>query len=188
MECRCFTKLSKYGISSDLGQSSVKLMRAAAAWACTRWLPWSSMVCSRAAITCERKSRKHTFWNATPLLRVWAFEDLLLTFSWNFFWKPGAKSVAICPTALQAAYLTLGCWNILLGISKGFLFSIWNYSNNYESNSYWYLQDPEEKAKQNLLSHLEFLPFAGGILPQWQIKPLILHVGISSQLQRKNCK
>lgn len=32
------------------------------------------------------------------------------TLSWNFFWKVGAKSVAICPIALQAAYRTLGCW------------------------------------------------------------------------------
>lgn len=109
----------------------------------------------------------------------------LVTFSWNFFWKPGAKSVAICPTALQAAYLTLGCCNMFLCISKGFLFPMWNYGDNYESNTYRYLQDPEEKAKQNLLSHLEFLPFAGGILHQWQIRPLILHAGISSQLQKR---
>lgn len=61
---------------------------------------------------------------------------------------------------------------------------MWNYGNNYESDIYWYLQDPEEKAKQNLLSHLKFLPFAGGILHQWQIRPLIPHAGISSQLQK----
>lgn len=34
------------------------------------------------------------------------------TFSWNFFWKRGPKSVHICPRALQAAYRTLGCCNI----------------------------------------------------------------------------
>lgn len=54
VEWRCFTRLSKYGISSDLGQSSVKFMSAAAAWAWTRWLPWSSMVCKRAAMTWNR--------------------------------------------------------------------------------------------------------------------------------------
>ncbi len=32
------------------------------------------------------------------------------TFSWNFFWKVGPKSVAIWPRALQVAYRTLGCW------------------------------------------------------------------------------
>lgn len=46
-------------------------------------------------------------------------EDLLHTFSWNFFWKPGAKSVAIWPTALQAAYRTLGCWKTFLCINSG---------------------------------------------------------------------
>lgn len=54
VEWRCFTRLSKYGISSDLGQSSVKFISAAAAWAWTRWLSWSSMVCRRAAITWNR--------------------------------------------------------------------------------------------------------------------------------------
>lgn len=51
MTWRCCTKLSRYGISSDLGQSSVKLMRAAAACACTRGLLWSFMVWSKAEIT-----------------------------------------------------------------------------------------------------------------------------------------
>lgn len=59
-----------------------------------------------------------------------------------------------------------------------------NYSHKYASDIYWYLQDPGEKAKQNLLSRLKFLPFAGGILHQWQTRPLILHAGISSQLQK----
>lgn len=38
-------------MSSDLGQSSVKLMRAAAACACTRGLLWSFIVSSRVEIT-----------------------------------------------------------------------------------------------------------------------------------------
>lgn len=48
---RCSNKLSKYGTSRDLGQSSVKLIRAAAACACTRGLLWSFIVSSRVEIT-----------------------------------------------------------------------------------------------------------------------------------------
>lgn len=42
-------------MSSDLGQSSVKLMRAAAACACTRGLLWSIIVGSRVEITWEKQ-------------------------------------------------------------------------------------------------------------------------------------
>ena len=38
-----------------------------------------------------------------------------LTFAWNFCWKPSAKSVDSWPSALQAAYLTLGCWSVKKG-------------------------------------------------------------------------
>ena len=51
MMWRCSTKLPKYGTSRDLGQSSVKLIRAAAACACTRGLLWSFIVLSRVEIT-----------------------------------------------------------------------------------------------------------------------------------------
>lgn len=38
-----------------------------------------------------------------------------LTFAWNFCWKPSAKSVDNWPSALHAAYLTLGCWSVKKG-------------------------------------------------------------------------
>lgn len=44
-------------MSSDLGQSSVKLMRAAAACACTRGLLWSIIVGSRVEITLEKTEK-----------------------------------------------------------------------------------------------------------------------------------
>lgn len=80
VEWRCFTRLSKYGISSDLGQSSVKFISAAAAWAWTRWLSWSSMVCRRAAITWNRSVhlQRSKFLNGTLFFLGHCFTAYLL--------------------------------------------------------------------------------------------------------------
>lgn len=119
MSRRCRTRLSRYGMSSDLGQSSVKLMRAAAACACTRGLLWSFIVSSRVEITwgggligchgismascCVLRDQCVCDHNDNVFVAQLVLKSNLGTFSWNFFWKVGAKSVAICPMALQAA-------------------------------------------------------------------------------------
>lgn len=93
MEWRCFTRLSKYGISSDLGQSSVKFMSAAAAWAWTRWLPWSSMVCRRAPITWKTNIsfQKTSFWRDHNFTTFFPSDYSTTCLLMKFLLKPRCK-------------------------------------------------------------------------------------------------